>query len=274
MNKIKDFNKLVEETHDKLEDKNISTCPEYASDISLHLRERERLGVVKQIEVKGKQRESIVEWIISAQLHFKLKDETLYMALGLFDRFLGKQEVTKEKVALVGVTVILIAAKYEEIYPPHLKDFSSYCGEDFRRSEILAMELSILKALSFDLSIPSVVAFLQRLKKLTQANETKFNLAMFICEVQLLSSKMSTYPRSLLAISGWYLAERAMDNGFKLENLFLKEAKHTKEEIHNCAKEMLANVLIKEKIALSNISRKYRRCRDVFKIPLNSNLLN
>lgn len=49
--------------------------------------------------------------------------ETLFITVNLIDRFLSKYSIEKSQVQLVGVTSLLIATKYEEIYPPTLKDF-------------------------------------------------------------------------------------------------------------------------------------------------------
>lgn len=43
--------------------------------------------------------------------------------MNIIDRFLEKTIVSKSRLQLVGVTALLIASKYEEIYPPELKDF-------------------------------------------------------------------------------------------------------------------------------------------------------
>lgn len=257
----------------------IYTCAEYAKDISIYLIKREKVTEVKevllanQIEIKERHREKVIEWLVDAQLKFKLKDETLYMATDIVDRFLDKQKVTRSKVSLLALVSILIASKYEEIYPPHLKDFIMICDDEFSHHEIFSMELSVMKALDFDLSTPNILTFLKRFSKFTNADETKQILAMFICEAQLLSSKMANYPHSLLAMGGLYLAEKAVNNDFKIEKLPLDEASHTKEELYKCANEMLGNMLIKEKIALSNIRRKYGKYKDIVRIPLNSNLL-
>jgi hypothetical protein len=56
-------------------------------------------------------------------MKFKLMPETLFITVNLIDRFLSKYSIEKSQVQLVGVTSLLIATKYEEIYPPTLKDF-------------------------------------------------------------------------------------------------------------------------------------------------------
>jgi len=42
---------------------------------------------------------------------------------------------------------LLIATKYEEIYPPDLKDLLSVSENKFTRSEVLQMELDMLQVL-------------------------------------------------------------------------------------------------------------------------------
>ena len=47
----------------------------------------------------------------------------------------------------MGVTSILIATKYEEIYPPELKDLLVVSENKFSKAEVLRMELDMLKVL-------------------------------------------------------------------------------------------------------------------------------
>ena len=56
-------------------------------------------------------------------MKFKLWPETLYITINLIDRFLSLTKVEKQDVQLVGVAALMIATKYEEIYPPTVKDF-------------------------------------------------------------------------------------------------------------------------------------------------------
>lgn len=51
----------------------------------------------------------------------------------------------------MAVASMLIATKYEEIYPPLLKDFVFITDNVFSADEILEMELDILVALDFDI---------------------------------------------------------------------------------------------------------------------------
>lgn len=46
---------------------------------------------------------------------------------------------------------MLIACKYEEIYPPIVKDFVYITDNAYTKEEILEMEKSILETLDFDI---------------------------------------------------------------------------------------------------------------------------
>mgnify|MGYP001811161153 CR=1 FL=1 len=46
--------------------------------------------------------------------------ETLYLTVNLIDRFLEQKQVTRKHLQLVGVTAMLIASKYEEIWAPEV----------------------------------------------------------------------------------------------------------------------------------------------------------
>jgi hypothetical protein len=48
--------------------------------------------------------------------------------VNIIDRFMSKKIVNKNDVQLIGVSSMLIATKYEEIYPPMLKDFVFICN--------------------------------------------------------------------------------------------------------------------------------------------------
>ncbi len=64
----------------------------------------------------------LVDWIINVHMKFKLLPETLFITVNLIDRFLSKYSIDRSQVQLLGVASLLIATKYEEIYPPSLKD--------------------------------------------------------------------------------------------------------------------------------------------------------
>jgi len=65
------------------------------------------------------------------------------------------------------VAALLIATKYEEIYPPELKDLLSVSENKFTKEEVLKLEFDILTTLDFNFFVPSLLRFLQRYRKLS-----------------------------------------------------------------------------------------------------------
>ncbi len=64
------------------------------------------------------------------------------------------------------MTALLIASKYEEIYPPELKDFVFITDKAYTKEDVLQMEYQILNILSFDITFPTTHRFIERYMKL------------------------------------------------------------------------------------------------------------
>ena len=65
---------------------------------------------------------------------------------------------------------MLIACKYEEIYPPIVKDFVYITDNAYTKEEILIMERKMLTTLDFNIQINSSFRFLQRFAKVAQCD--------------------------------------------------------------------------------------------------------
>jgi len=68
---------------------------------------------------------------------------------------------------MLGVAALLLSTKYEEIYPPDLKDLLSISENKFTKEEVLQMEFQILTTLQFNFFAPSSLRFLERYRKLS-----------------------------------------------------------------------------------------------------------
>ena len=81
-----------------------------------------------------------MDWLIQIHYNFKLLTETLFLTANIIDRYMSKHQIAKREVQLVGIASLLIVAKYEEIYPPLLKDFVYITDNVYTPDEILDME--------------------------------------------------------------------------------------------------------------------------------------
>ena len=162
----------------------------------------------RQTDINENVRAILVDWLISVHSKFKLLSETLYLTVNLIDRYFSLFNVQKSQVQLVGVAALLIATKYEEIYPPTVKDFIYLTDDTYTREQILVMEKNILYSLQFDIQETTPYRFLERYSKIAKCDSVNFFLAQYLLELALLDSKMNQYPPSLLASTAIYVAMR------------------------------------------------------------------
>ena len=179
-------------------------------------------------------REVLINWLVEIHQKFKLIPETLYMAVNLIDRIFVKEKIKKSQLQCLGLAALFIAGKYEEIYPPELREYVNIANFQIGKGEILKMERQILKILNFDLSCPSIYNFLGRYSKLLKADETQFFLAQYLSESQLLDTRMFKYPPSLIAASCLYLSSKILKKEF-WNSLIEEQSKYSENEAKSCA---------------------------------------
>lgn len=78
---------------------------------------------------------------------------------------LQSHPVPRKRLQLVGVTALLLASKYEEMYSPDIADFVYITDNAYNSAEVREMEITILKELNFDLGRPLPLHFLRRASK-------------------------------------------------------------------------------------------------------------
>uniref|UniRef100_A0A7S0WJX0 Cyclin-like domain-containing protein n=1 Tax=Chlamydomonas leiostraca TaxID=1034604 RepID=A0A7S0WJX0_9CHLO len=126
---------------------------EYVNDIYSYYRRVEPKFRVQpgymssQTDINEKMRAILIDWLVEVHLKFKLMPETLFLTVNLIDRFLEIKPVTRRNLQLVGVTAMLIASKYEEIWAPEVRDFVYISDKAYTREQILAMEKTMLNTL-------------------------------------------------------------------------------------------------------------------------------
>lgn len=130
----------------------------YCADIQRHMQLTERstqpngFYMRKQRQITEQTRSILVDWLMTVCMKFKCLPETLFITINLIDRFLSLNSIRKDDMQLVGVAALLIATKYEEIYPPTVKDFVYLSESTYSRVQILEMEKKILFDLQFEIT--------------------------------------------------------------------------------------------------------------------------
>jgi cyclin A len=187
-------------------------CTDMIGDITEMFLQRERSlprnnnYLASQTEINEKMRLILVDWLVDVALKFKLHAETFFLAVDLMDRYLAASKTTRSHLQLVGITCVLIAAKYEEIWPPEVKDCINISANTYTRDDILKMERAICGALQFKLTVPTPFPFLARLLDCADADELTRNTAFFFLENSALDYRSLQFLPSQLANASLLLA--------------------------------------------------------------------
>jgi len=164
--------------------------------------------MANQVDINEKMRSILLDWLVEVHRMFKLLPETLFLAVNIIDRFLEVKAVARDKLQLVGVTAMLIASKYEEIYAPECNDFVYISDGAYSKEMILQMEQMILSALNFNLNAPSPLHFLRRYSKAAASDYTIHTLCKYLIELTILDLKLLKYTPSSLAAGSVYIARK------------------------------------------------------------------
>ncbi|KAF3312246.1 G2/mitotic-specific cyclin [Orbilia oligospora] len=192
---------------------------EYAEEIDAYLRDLEPKSMANpeymdhQDELQWKMRGILVDWLIEVHTRFRLLPETLYLTVNIIDRFLGLKQVGLDKLQLVGVAAMWVAAKYEEVYSPSIKNFIYVSDGGYVEDELLRAERYILTTLDYDLSYPNPMNFLRRISKADDYDIRTRTFAKYLMEVSLLDYRFLEYPGSLVAAAAMYMARKMYNRG-------------------------------------------------------------
>ncbi|XP_006013721.1 G2/mitotic-specific cyclin-B1-like [Latimeria chalumnae] len=193
-------------------------CSEYAKDVYRYLKqlEMERLIRPRYLEgqeITGNMRAILIDWLVQVHLKFCLLQETMFLTVAIIDRFLQNSPASKRTLQLIGVTAMLVASKYEEVYPPEICDFVLITNNTFSKWNIQEMERRILKELDFALGCPISLCFLQRASKIGGATAEEHTLGKYFLELSMVDYEMVHYPPSQIAAASCLLAIGLLSGG-------------------------------------------------------------
>ena len=74
-----------------------------------------------QSDINPMMRSILLDWLVEVGMEYRLTSDTLFLSAAYIDRFLSLVDVKRNRLQLVGVTAMLVASKYEEIYAPQVR---------------------------------------------------------------------------------------------------------------------------------------------------------
>ncbi|CAL5340405.1 unnamed protein product [Camellia sinensis] len=95
-----------------------------------------------QPEINSKMRSILIDWLTEVHRKFELMLETLYLTVNIVARYLSVNVVPRRELQLVGISSMLIACKYKEIWA---LEFSQLYGEILEENGIDLAEMKVLR---------------------------------------------------------------------------------------------------------------------------------
>jgi len=147
-----------------------------------------------------------VDWLVEVGEEYKLCSQTLFLTVRYIDRLLSVVSVHRTKLQLVGITCMLLASKYEEIYPPSVDDFVYISDNTYSRDEVLRMETVLLNSLKFSLTNATTWEFARRFAAACGLDKRTSALVNYITESFLQESQYLKFLPSQIAAAAVFLA--------------------------------------------------------------------
>lgn len=210
------------------EDDDPQMVSDLMEEIVAHYRERERAHRVTNInyletlqpDVNHQMRAILVDWLVEVGEEYNLRSDTLFLTVNLVDRFLAIERVERGALQLVGITAMLIASKYQEIYPPSIQKFVYISDNTYTVAQVIRMEEVMLNALEFNLTVVTPKCFLRRFVKAACADlpmdqsllENFHYLSSYITELTLQEYSFVKYLPSTIATSAVVIALMTLEH--------------------------------------------------------------
>ena len=257
-------------TNEKIKDKyDLQFAEEYQEEIIpylISLEYKKRINpnyMLKQNDINEKMRMILIDWLIEVHLKFKLLPETLFLTINFIDRYLQNNQTKRDKLQLIAVSSLLIACKYEEIYPPEISSFVYITDNAYKKEDILNYEIKILEDLEYDLTYPSIHRYFElvALKLNLQSDKTFYNKMMCLSELCL--SKLIfynfTYLELVLACALFLFEKNLFMTQCVIRHFGLGENYQKLEKINNCIFEIkkLLEYMNENKNIFKGVRQKY-----------------
>ncbi|XP_073273552.1 G2/mitotic-specific cyclin-2-like [Primulina huaijiensis] len=210
-----------------------------------------------QPEINEKMRAILIDWLIQVHYKFELSPETLYLTINILDRYLSATTASRRELQLVGMSAMLLASKYEEIWAPEVNELVGFSDNTYSNNQVLLTEKRILGKLEWNLTVPTPYVFLVRFIKASMTDSDVENMVYFLAELGMMNYATLMYCPSVIAASAVYAA-RCTLNKTPLWNETLK--KHTgfqEPQLMDCAKLLVSFHSAAAENNLKGIYRKY-----------------
>jgi hypothetical protein len=220
-------------------------------------------------ELNPEMRTVAVDWLVLIhQKIFKFKENTLFLTIQIFDRYLSITSLSIEKTELLLLTSFMLASKYNEIDYVNMQETLQLSQNKFTKEQIIEMESEILIKINFEVLAPTMCEYFKLFASYLNLSEEKINHGFYILNIVLVDFHMLEYPNFMLALAVIKLITKKMNKTLlNLIKTILKENKVEKflEMIDNEGNEGILEVCNKIKLLYNTfLETKYKNIQDKF----------
>ncbi|PON67557.1 Cyclin [Parasponia andersonii] len=214
--------------------------------------------IYSQPEINEQMRAILVDWLVEVHTKFELSPETFYLTINIIDRFLAVKTISRRELQLVGISAMLTASKYEEIWAPEVNDFVCLSDRAYTHEQILRMEKIILGKLEWTLTVPTPYVFLVRFIKASLPTDQKLeHLVYFLAELGMMHYATIMHCPSMIAASAVYAARCTLSMTPVWNETLKLHTGFAEPQLIDCAKHFVNLHSMAEKGKLRGIYRKY-----------------
>jgi len=178
-------------------------------------------------ELNPEMRTVAVDWLVLVHHKiFKFKENTLFLAIQIFDRYLSINDLNTDKTELLLITSFMLASKYNEIDYVNMQETLQLSQNKFTKEQVIEMEFEILSKLDFEVYAPTMCEYFTLFASYLNLSEPKKNHGFYILNIILVDFHMLEYPNFMLALAVVKLITKKLDkNLINLIKTILKEHK-------------------------------------------------
>lgn len=244
----------VLQSHLQAEKKEICAMAKYSNKIMQYYEGQDHTFAFVEKDITFEMRSLLTDWLISCCEKLRLNDDTFYLCIYLIDRFLSGRSISPNKLQLVGITALVISAKYEEVVCPDLSSFLLLSDRSFSENEIKKAEKYMLYSLGYKMNFVSPLIFLRRVSRANNYEAKSRKMAKYFLELMILHKKFANYKMNVLGTTAMYLARKICQTDYN-KNLFFHYAKIERSEMKECFEDLIK--LIYNTPKYENLENKY-----------------
>ncbi|MCJ1313561.1 hypothetical protein MMC25_007240 [Agyrium rufum] len=173
-----------------------------------------------QTEIEWYMRPYLLDFLIEAHAAFGLLPESLFLTVNILDRYCSRRVVYRKHYQLVGVTALLVAAKYGDCKDrvPTIKELKRMCCELYEENTFIEMEWHVLQTLDWVIGHPTVDSFFKIMREGSMYDAEAEHMALYIGEIamfhkEFVSKRSSDIARSSMSLARHILHRRQPEYG-------------------------------------------------------------